>query len=242
MAPIPPLPLDLLRPILSHITDKGSLLQLCYVSKTFLLEARLRLFTDVSLESATVAAFCHTLLAMSPTQAVNVKRLSIQLANEFTALGDLARTLRALPNLRALEITPPQPQAWADVLVRTRDGMLGAWKHTAAAHILHGCPFRLREFGSAFRVAEPAFLTFLREQPEIEELWSFDTAGDVVTLQVQMLPRLEKFRSTAPRLQFETAPEKGASQRMVHMERMDAIIQLGSEDVFHEVSDEHMTE
>ncbi|KAF8163948.1 hypothetical protein K438DRAFT_1775844 [Mycena galopus ATCC 62051] len=229
MASIPPLPLDLLRPNFSRVTDKESLLQLCYVSKTFFQEARLRLFTDVSLEDVTVSAFCHIILAVSPTQAVNVKRLSIQLSNDFTALGDLARTLYSFPNLRALEITPPQPRPWMDVLVRTRQSMRGAWKHTAAAHILHGCPFRLREFGSAFRIAEPAFLAFLHEQPEIEELRSFDTSGDVVTLQVQMLPRLKKFRSTVPRLQFDPAPEKGASQRVVHMERMDVKIQLGSE-------------
>ncbi|KAF8180529.1 hypothetical protein K438DRAFT_1768437 [Mycena galopus ATCC 62051] len=142
--------------------------------------------------------------ASSPTfpsrtsPSVNVKRLSIQLSNDFTALGDLARTLHSFPNLRALEITPPQPRPWMDVLVRTRQ--------------------------------KPDFLAFLREQqPEIEELRSFDTSGDVVTVQVHMLPRLEKFRSTVPRFQFDPVPEKGASQRVVHVERMDVKIQLGSE-------------
>ncbi|KAJ7254996.1 hypothetical protein B0H12DRAFT_1289151 [Mycena haematopus] len=228
MASLTPLPLDLLRPIVSHVTEKKSLLQLCRVSRNFLCEAQSRLFTDVSLKSSAVSSFCRT-LSVSPTLAVCVQRLSIQLANGFTDMVELARTLRSLPNLRALEITQPQPQPWADVLVCTRESMLTPWKHSTDAHILQGCPFRLRVFGSAFRIAEPDFIAFLADQHEIEELGSFDTTGDVITLSAAMLPRLKKFKTTVPRLQFETATEWGFAKRMFREERMDIKIQMGSE-------------
>jgi hypothetical protein len=117
----------------------------------------------------------------------------------------LARALRSLPNLRALEITPPQPDPWAkQLLFRMSESMGSAWTHAAAAHILHDVPFRLRVFGSSFGFREPALLTFLHEQHEIEELAALGMGmgGEVVKLPGGMLPRLKKFKSVMTHLVF----------------------------------------
>ncbi|KAJ6458004.1 hypothetical protein C8R45DRAFT_1221752 [Mycena sanguinolenta] len=178
MASSSALPLDLLRLIVSHITEKEHLLTLCRVSKTFLREAQPLLFTDVTLASPFVAVFCRTLAAL-PALALRVQRLAIQLANDFPEAGmdRLGRMLQSLKNLGELEITPLQPIAWADMLVRTRESMLQPWTHVDAAYVLLGCPFRLRLFSSGFRISHPAFLGFLNVQDKLEELRSFDTTG-----------------------------------------------------------------
>jgi hypothetical protein len=142
----------------------------------------------------------------------------------------LARALRSLPNLRALEITPPQSDPWAkQLLFRMPESMGSTWTHAAAAHILHDVPFRLRVFGSSFGFREPALLTFLHEQHEIEELAALGMGmgGEVVKLPGGMLPRLKKFRSVMTHLVFEievglpggAAPESGV--RSFRQERMD---------------------
>ncbi|KAJ7818775.1 hypothetical protein B0H14DRAFT_3876886 [Mycena olivaceomarginata] len=229
MACLPPLPLDLLHPIVSHIGEKSTLLQLCHVSKSFLREAQSQLFADVALRSPAVSTFCCT-ISVSPTLALSVQRLSVQLANEFADMDALARALRSLPNLRALEITPPQPDPWAkQLLFRMPESMGSTWTHAAAAHILHDVPFRLRVFGSSFGFREPALLTFLHEQHEIEELAALGMGmgGEVVKLPGGMLPRLKKFRSVMTHLVFEievglpggAAPESGV--RSFRQERMD---------------------
>ncbi|KAF7351701.1 hypothetical protein MSAN_01603200 [Mycena sanguinolenta] len=235
MASSPPLPLDLLRPILSHITENQHLLALCRVSKTFSHEAQPLLFIDVTLASCFVAAFCRALV-LFPTRALLVQRLAIQLANDFpearmTALG---RMLRSLENLRELEITPPQPAAWTDVLVRTRESMLQPWAHVDAAYVLLGCPFRLRLFSSGFRMSHPAFLGFLNVQDQLEELRSFDTTAEVLTLPARMLPQLRKFNSALPRLQFEEA-DRVLRAHVLQQERMDVMIQIGTDYRFSRV-------
>ncbi|KAJ6495221.1 hypothetical protein C8R45DRAFT_1133534 [Mycena sanguinolenta] len=229
MASAPALPLDLLRLIVSHITEKQHLITLCRVSKTFFREAQPLLFTDVTLASPFVAVFCRTLAAL-PALALRVQRLAIQLANDFPEAGmdRLGRMLQSLKNLRELEVTPPQPIAWADMLVRTRESMLQPWTHVDAAYVLLGCPFRLRLFSSGFRMSHPAFLGFLNVQDRLEELRSCDTTGELLTLPAKMLPRLRKFKSTVPRLEFEEAGRK-PRKHVLQQERMDVMIQIGTD-------------
>ncbi|KAJ6534199.1 hypothetical protein B0H19DRAFT_1185508 [Mycena capillaripes] len=222
MAPLTPLPLDLLHPILSHITEKKTLLALCHTSKSFLHEAQSRLFADVELQCTAVALFCHTISASSAL-AKSVVRLSIQLADDFTEMDALSHALHSLCNLRALEIVRPQPCSWADVVYGSLDT---PWPHGTAARILHDCPFRLRVFGSAFMMAEADFFTFLGQQPEIKELASFDMSGDVVTLAPGILPQLKTFKSGVPRLKFEAGLEAlgTVNERIIHEKRMDILM------------------
>ncbi|KAF7368370.1 hypothetical protein MVEN_00158700 [Mycena venus] len=231
MASLLPLPLDLLFPIVTHITKKQTLLRLCHVSKSFLHEAQWRLFADVPLQSGDVVSFCRTVSA-SPRLALAVRRLSIQLADDFAEIEELAHALRLLANLRALEIIPPQPESWPDVLVRTRENILAPWKHSAAAgRILQVCSFRLRVFRSAFRMGDANLLDFLYAQSEIEELGSFSTTeSEVITLKPQMLPRLKKFSSAVTHLHFETGVdlEGKPSRREFLDERMDVQVLMGS--------------
>ncbi|KAK7052746.1 hypothetical protein R3P38DRAFT_3596089 [Favolaschia claudopus] len=225
MASSPPLPLDLLRPIVSHIIDLSTLVQLCQVSKTFLQETRPRLFSDVSLRSTDVSLFCRTIFASCGLGAA-VLRLSIQLGNDFDELEALAITLRALSNLRELEITEPQPRAWANVFVRTRQSILTSWKHSGSAWTLRGCTFRLRVFRTAFRVGVPDMLAFLQSQDSIEELALFATEGESVMLSAKTLPRLTKLKSAATHLQFEV--EDTTTRRIFHEERMDVQVLMGT--------------
>ncbi|KAJ7171435.1 hypothetical protein C8R46DRAFT_1349411 [Mycena filopes] len=220
----PPLPLDLLRPILSHVTDKESLLQLCHVSRRFHHEAQRLLYTDVALHSEAVSPFCWT-LAICPTLSSHVRRLSLQLADSFTYLPLVARCLRSLHNLQALEITGDYPpaQPW-----RTTAATLppAPWAHRGAAHILlAACPFRLKLFISAFRMADASMIAFLETQPEIEELVSLSTAeGGVVVLGAEALPRLREYAGAVTRLEFRT--EEGRERRVFRARRLDVEVVL----------------
>ncbi|KAJ7662572.1 hypothetical protein DFH06DRAFT_1471391 [Mycena polygramma] len=235
----PPLPLDLLRPILSHISDNGTLLSACLISKTFLHDARQRLWGDIALRSAAVTSFCIT-VSTSPTLGRPLRRLSLQLANDLptSELDAVARALHLLPNLHALEITPPRPRPWADFVSYPSP----RWQHDTASHILHGCPFRLTLFRSAFTFAHADFLNFLGEHNEIEELVSFDMARDAARLEGGMLPRLRRFWSPLQRLEFEEVESDGdgdvadgvnrLGKRLFYQGRMDIVLSArGLEDV-----------
>ncbi|KAJ7662576.1 hypothetical protein DFH06DRAFT_1396673 [Mycena polygramma] len=239
MASPPPLPLDLLRPILSHISDTETILRLCLISKTFLHDAQQRLWGDISLRSAAVVSFCHT-MSTSPALGHAVRRLSLQLANDLPAseIDGLARALHLLPNLRALEIAPPQSRSWADFVSYPS----ARWQHDTAARILHGCPFRLTLFRSAFKFADADFITFLEEQDGIEELASFDMAREAVRLEGGMVPRLRRFWSPLQRLEFEEVESDGdgdvadgvnrLGKRVFYQGRMDIVLSArGFEDI-----------
>jgi hypothetical protein len=129
----------------------------------------------------------------------------------------LMHALRTLSDLQALEINCPQQRPWEDVVLRP----LVAWEHRTAARILHDCPFRLKIFRSGFTMTEADFVMFLSQQPGIEELVTFDLAGDVVTLGPQMLPRLRKFKSGMARLAFGNVPGESTRDRVYQQERMD---------------------
>ncbi|KAJ6462240.1 hypothetical protein C8R47DRAFT_1327218 [Mycena vitilis] len=237
MAFSPPLlPLDLLRPILSQISDTETLLSLCLVSKAFLHDAQQRLWDDISLRSAAVASFCQTVSAV-PTLGRAVRRLSLQLANELqtSELDAVCRALHLLTNVNALEITP-HDHPWADCV--TYSAL--RWRHDDAAHILHGAPFRVTLFRSAFKFAHADFLQFLGEQDGIEELVSFDLAREPVGLHGEMLPNLKKFWSPLQRLELEdlesagdgTDDVAGPGKRVFHQGRMDIVLSAsGFEDV-----------
>ncbi|KAJ7189666.1 hypothetical protein GGX14DRAFT_547045, partial [Mycena pura] len=190
---------NLLRPILLFVAEKQSLRDLCLVSRHFVSEAQPRLYSDVAVRSSAVTSFCHTIIS-SPFLAKRVQRLSIQLSS-LDASTDLdvdllSAALHSLPNVRALEITPPQPTHWAQAEHRH-----GLW---SAAHILRHCPFRLTKFVSAFHVAHADYMAFLGEQPDIEELVSLDmtTRGSHPEPKPAHLPALRLFRTAMVRLEF----------------------------------------
>jgi hypothetical protein len=179
------------------------------------------LYVDVVLHSEIVSSFCSTISGSSDL-ARRVQRLSIQLSNDFANMDALAHALHTLSNLQALEINCPQHGPWEDVVLRP----LVAWEHCTAARILHGCPFRLKVFRSGFTMTEADFVMFLSQQPELEELVTFDLVGDVVTLEPQMLPRLRKFKSGVARLAFGNIPGESARDRVFQQERMDITLRL----------------
>ncbi|KAJ7662561.1 hypothetical protein DFH06DRAFT_355357 [Mycena polygramma] len=239
MVSSPPLPLDLLRPILSHIADTETLFYLCLISKTCLHDAQQRLWGDVSLRSAAVASFCRTVSA-APALGRAVRRLSLQLANELPAseLDGVAHALHLLPNLNALEITPPQAHRWADFVTYPAS----RWLHDDTARILHGAPFRVMLFRSAFKFAHADLIQFLREQDGIEELVSFDFAREAVRLKGEMLPRLKRFWSPLQRLEFDQVEGDGdrggadgveaKGKRVFYQGRMDIVLSArGLEDI-----------
>ncbi|KAJ7511991.1 hypothetical protein B0H11DRAFT_2371520 [Mycena galericulata] len=219
MVPLPPLPCDLLGPILSHINDNSSILALCLVSRIFFHEAQRRLYADIVLKSPAVYFFCRT-ISESPSIGTCVRRLSIQVSAD-PILGQVAKALHSLPSLRALEITHPQPHHWAR--------MAFIWPGFSprprrfSAHILHDCPFRLKKFSSAFRMADPAFIAFLGQQPEIEELISSDIGDSLVLrLPAAFLPRLRMFRSAVTRLEFQYETNTDPLRTVERQEMMDA--------------------
>ncbi|KAJ7144420.1 hypothetical protein C8R44DRAFT_865345 [Mycena epipterygia] len=201
MAFIPHLPLDLLRPIVVY-NDTQSLLCLCLVSKNFLHEAQPRLYADVALRSPAVADFCRTITTV-PALALHVQRLSVQLANSFSATDELACVLRALTALYALEITAPNLRgAWAPTAFYEPGAH--EWAYRFSANILRGCTFKLTEFGSSFSIRDREFVAFLQQQPALEELVSFDTGlvGNGV-LPAGCLPALRRVRSAVVNIAFE---------------------------------------
>ncbi|KAJ7032204.1 hypothetical protein C8F04DRAFT_1359411 [Mycena alexandri] len=219
MAFPPALPLELLRPILSHFTETQSLLRLCHVSRSFHHDAQRVLYADVALRSEDVALFCRT-LTESPALAQCVRRLSIQLSNMFADMDELAQCMRSLLQLRALEISATQPHPWEKHTATLPETMLTTpWTHSRAIHILSGCSFRLKVLASVFRMANADFTAFLEQQSEIEELVSFDTTGDVVMLAEEMLPNLREFWGAVTRLEFRTEP--GREKRVFRDRRMD---------------------
>ncbi|KAJ6567947.1 hypothetical protein DFH09DRAFT_437639 [Mycena vulgaris] len=228
MAPSVLLPLDLLRPIVSSISDRESLLSLCLVSEPFLHEAQPQLFTDVALHSDAVASFCCTVSASS-LLARHVRRLSIQLSSEFSDTEALATALHALPGLRALEITGTDGPAWARTAVHSHAPISRPWAHRVSAKILHGCPFRLQTFASGFHMADPDFIAFLQEQPELEELVSYELTCRALTVEAGVLPALQVVRTAVTRVQFEPEVQAGiATPRAVREERMDIEVFMGT--------------
>ncbi|KAJ7779740.1 hypothetical protein B0H16DRAFT_1448187 [Mycena metata] len=226
MALLPALPVDLLRPILSHVPEKQFLLRLCRVSRGFHHEAQRALYADVALRSDDMALFCRT-IAASPALAHCVRRLSIQLSDSFADRDELTQCMRSLLQLRALEISAAQPHPWDTDTVTLRSNMLAtAWTHSQAIHILSGCSFKLKVFASAFRMTEPDFAEFLEQQPEIEELLSFDTSPSVLKLAEETLPRLREFASAVTRLEFQTEP--GQEKRVFRDRRMDIVLDTRS--------------
>lgn len=225
MAPLPPLPLDLLAPILSHIHAPESLRQLCLVSKSFLHEAQRPLYADIALTSGKVPAFCRTVTASSRVTGW-VVRLSVQLSllNDGAKINkdSLARALRLLPALRALEIIVSHTPRWARVAVATPEYFHTPWARRISAKILHGCPFKLKQFGSGLDMAQPDFIAFLGEQHEIEELVSYDIRGDTVRLPAGCLPKLRTFRGAVTRLEWKSdLPDTDVTTRLVRRELMD---------------------
>ncbi|KAJ7495304.1 hypothetical protein FB451DRAFT_1164046 [Mycena latifolia] len=230
---LPSLPLDLLPLILWHIPDIGSLLTLCLVSHTFLHAAQPELYAHVALQTDTVLIFCRTVTAAA-TLAARVRSLSFPLSPTLseTDIAALARMLRSLPGLRALEIGPHWQPAWAPAAFHPANQFFAfePWPHReSAAHILRGAPFpfRLAAFRTGFTLAAPDVQAFLAAQPEIEELASLDvTPGEEAVLPAGVLPNLRLFQTAVAWLEFAQDDEVEAGsgstkKRVVQQERMD---------------------
>ncbi|KAJ7245324.1 hypothetical protein C8J57DRAFT_1524456 [Mycena rebaudengoi] len=221
MACFPPLPLDLLRPILLHIHSVESLLNVCLVSRTFLADAQACLYTDIAVRDASVVLLCRT-ISESPAFGPRVRRLSVQLSSTFSCMDQLGHTLRALPRLRDLEVTCPQPLAWVPAMFFPRSTIGVPWAHRDAARVLRQCNFRLRTFRSGFGMLHADLIAFLEEQDEIEHLTSFDPVCTVAPLAVDLLPRLKIFTSCVTQLQFQEA--ESGEKRSIKQSRLDCVM------------------
>ncbi|KAJ7779837.1 hypothetical protein B0H16DRAFT_1500002 [Mycena metata] len=206
MAPAPLLPLDLLRPIFLQFSDSPKFLSLlCGVSRTFLHETLPILYADVALSSDQVLSFCGTITA-SPEIAPHVRRLSIQLARDFSATDELRQCMRLLSRLRALEIRPLQRGPWEETIIPST--LSNLWVQDKALLCLINCPFRLKVFWSAFDMTRWELGVFLKQQSDIEELASLDTSRRVVTLPAGTLPKLRELKISGTRLEFEMGPNE----------------------------------
>ncbi|KAJ7617164.1 hypothetical protein FB45DRAFT_223031 [Roridomyces roridus] len=217
-----PLPLDLLQPILSHVDDKSSLLELCLVARSFLPEAQRRLYDDVALSSFAVVRFCEAVTKpVSQPVASFVRRLSIEISGGIALPQQraIALTLSRLPSLEALEFSH-QPAHW--VYVATYKDF--RYPLSSAEGILTGFnwPFRLKTFASGFYMSDPHLLEFLEEQSAIEELVLFTiVSSGPIRLPPRCLPNLKRFWSPAARLDTSEPGRKNIIQY-----RMDVVMDV----------------